>query len=99
MRNINIDTGKTDISLIPGLEIIKSILPLRFSSDSKEFYISFRKSDGGLNVKVSGNTVTIHYEFPNQAFRALGSIAGRIRLNKHIIDFKETVFFFYQRHA
>ena len=76
-----------------GLYILKDILPFDFSSGKSGKEIKFIKDKGGLRTKNTGEGIIIHYAKKNQAFRALGIIAGKIKNNKPIENIKEEQYF------
>ena len=93
MKKLLININKTDSCLRKGLYILKDILPFDFSSGKSGKKIIFIKDKGGLRIKNTKESIIIHYAKKNQAFRALGIIAGKIRNNKPIENIKEEQYF------
>jgi hexosaminidase len=94
MGSLTVDINRVDPALLKGLKnlvsmIPESTLPLRFSSKPRGYTLAFERRSDSPAVQVKGKRVTIRYETPAQAFRALGVLSGQIKKGRTLRSFQE----------
>ncbi len=90
MFYLNVDIKRVDAELSGGLEILRSILPLRFSAKTGRYTVTFERSSDSPAVRIEGSSVTIRYSHAAHAFRMLGILAGQLKRNRPLRSFRET---------
>jgi hypothetical protein len=86
---LTVDITEVDSDLRKGLETLRPILPLRFSTKTRQYNVSFQRSSDPPAARVEGSSVTIRYSQPAHAFRLLGILAGQIKRGRPLESLEE----------
>ncbi|MEK6794751.1 MAG: beta-N-acetylhexosaminidase [Spirochaetota bacterium] len=92
MRTIAVVSADTELK--KGLSLIADHLPVVFGARANALSVSFKRRAGeGYSVTVDGDDITVNFARTNQAFRALGIIAGYANEGKKPKSFEEKQYF------